>query len=164
MKKIIKILITIAMLSIFALSGCGNAKIESKETSAFFGNQKFWFSDLGITMTKIDINQQYGNIKPTAQGLYFYIVEFEIGNKTDKTIYFYADTFEIIDREYDTVYKPRFSYFPVDMYYAWEIQPHLSMTGYVVFELPTLLINTMPISIRYSRAGQKTVEWVIKGN
>lgn len=159
MKKILKWIgiIVLVLIVIGALSGnkggstskTGTSNNKANEAPKIAGlNETATDGDLAFTVLSVDKSKTLGNsfTQKTAQGM-FYVVTVKIENKGNKTTTFDASMAKIKDdqgrefeRSIDGQTAKGLSQGQVDLFLQ-QIQPSLSVTGDLVFDLPEGLKN-----------------------
>lgn len=161
MRKVSRFITTALVIMVLTLCGCSNAeKTATKKATEY--ETTYSFNGVSLTAKSGNINYKLANVNPSAWGLAFYVVKFEITNNSDETVYFYGDTFELAEETHGAVYSQRFSYYDFDLYYQWVLEPSQTMTGKVAFEIPTIIPDGTPLKVRYKTKGFAMVEWELK--
>lgn len=167
MKKILKwgLIGFVVLIVIGAIAGAGNSGNQSSnsgsnsasngsnqsETEKQYGlNEAVQDGDLAFTVTNVETAQTLGNsfTQKNAQGT-FYVLTLKIENKGNKTATFDTSMAKVVDdqgREFERSIEGQtakgMAQGNVDLFLQ-QIQPSLSVTGDVVFDLPSDISNPM---------------------
>lgn len=168
MKKVLKWggIIFIALIVIAVIAGSGGDKSNNQsttgsnstesnnnqeDTAKMYGlNETVQDGDLAFTVTNVETVETLGNqfTKKDAQGI-FYVVTLKIENKGNKTATFDSSMAKVTDdqgREFERSIEGQtakgMAQGNVDLFLQ-QIQPSLSVTGDLVFDLPADMKNPM---------------------